>query len=135
MIYYKKGYKYQLTKRAETQTSFRPKEDIHFEFISLYTNGILVIDKGYAWDGPSGPTFDTKDFMAGSLFHDALYQLIRNGFLDFILWRKADRFLSRVCRRCGMWKLRIKWVMAGLKLANGEAAKFENVKKIHKAPS
>ena len=36
----------------------------------------------YAWDGASGPTFDTKDTMTPSLIHDAFYQLMREGVLD-----------------------------------------------------
>ena len=35
---------------------------------------VLVIQTGYAWDGPSGPTLDTPDTMRASLVHDALYQ-------------------------------------------------------------
>lgn len=40
---------------------------------------ILTVYSGYCWDGPSGPTIDTKATFRPSLYHDALYQLIREG--------------------------------------------------------
>lgn len=134
MIYYKKGYKYQLTRTATLQTTFRPLQDLHTKFITLYKSGLLEIRAGYAWDGPSGPTFDTPSFMFGSLFHDALYQLVRMGLLPSTGWRKADEVLSSVCLAAGMFKLRVKWIMAGLKLASGRAAHKRNLKKEYEAP-
>jgi len=59
-------------------------------------NPTLLIERGYAWDGPSGPTFDTKDFMIPSLVHDALYQLLRNGFIDSACRIEADKELIRI---------------------------------------
>ena len=45
--------------------------------MSLNESGCLQIAAGYAWDGASGPTIDTRNSMIASLVHDALYQLIR----------------------------------------------------------
>ena len=53
----------------------------------LNTKGHLIIKRSYAWDGPSGPTIDTKNFMRGSLVHDALYQLMRHEHLSSDEWR------------------------------------------------
>ena len=50
----------------------------HGGFVRLTKDQRLVIKDQYAWDGPSGPTVDTKTFMRGSLVHDALYQLLRD---------------------------------------------------------
>ena len=41
----------------------------------------IVIKKGYAWDGASGPTFDTPASFEASLVHDALYQCMRLGYV------------------------------------------------------
>ena len=41
----------------------------------------IVIKKGYAWDGASGPTFDTCASFRASLVHDALYQCMRLGYV------------------------------------------------------
>ena len=83
-IAYKKGYKYQLTEAYTVDILIHPDADIHSNsgYIDLTAEGTLTIKKGYAWDGPSGPTVDTRNFMRGSLVHDALYQLMREGALD-----------------------------------------------------
>ena len=83
-ISYKKGYKYQLVEAYTVKISIRPKKSVASpsEFIVLTADGLLTINKGYAWDGPSGPALDTCNFMRGSLVHDALYQLMREKLLD-----------------------------------------------------
>ncbi len=70
-------YKYQLMADYILQIDIKPIQNIELKFLSLSSEGALPIKKFYAWDGPSGPTIDTRDFMRGSLVHDALYQLMR----------------------------------------------------------
>ena len=41
----------------------------------------VIVRRGYAWDGASGPTIDTKDSMKATLIHDVLYQVMREGGL------------------------------------------------------
>lgn len=77
---YRAGYKYQLCEDETFVTGIYGKE-IHTDFIDLFANGALICRKGYAWDGASGPTWDTKSSMRGSLVHDAGYQLMREGHL------------------------------------------------------
>ena len=74
-IAYKAGYKYQLKAEYVVQIDIKPAALIDIEYLALTPTGALTIRKGYAWDGPSGPTIDTLNFMRGSLVHDALYQL------------------------------------------------------------
>lgn len=131
---YKAGYKYQLVEDVSFQTSFRPAEDIVTEYIELTTKGKLTLKSGYASDGPSGPTFDTTTFMKGSFKHDGLYQLMRMAILPWKDWRKADNELKVQLIIDGMWSLRIKWVMKGLELAGGSAAKPSSTKPIMRAP-
>jgi hypothetical protein len=77
----------------------------------LGTTGYLTILAGYAWDGASGPAIDTKTFMRGSLVHDCLYQLMREGLLDREIYRPyADELLRKICLEDGMWKARANWV-------------------------
>ncbi len=76
-IRYRSGYKYQLVDDYSVKVRVKPDENISTEFIALDKDGVLKMNQGYAWDGPSGPTIDTKNFMRGSLVHDALYQLMR----------------------------------------------------------
>ena len=66
MIKYREGYKYQLVEDYTVKTSITPKQDVaKDEWIQLKMDGTLTIKDGYAWDGPSGPTIDTKNFMRG----------------------------------------------------------------------
>lgn len=39
---YRKGFKYQLAERETFITTFRPAADIITEFVSLYTDGIML---------------------------------------------------------------------------------------------
>lgn len=115
-IAYKDGYKYQLKIPYVVRIPIVPETPIHSPYISLDVTGELTIKAGYAWDGPSGPTLDTLTFMRGSLVHDALYQLMRERYLDHLTHReKADRILRDICRKDGMWWLRALWVYLGVR--------------------
>ena len=135
MIRYRSGYKYQLAADYSVEVNIFPAQDVGCDFISLDGGGTLTTRKGYAWDGPSGPTLDTTSFMRGSLAHDALYQLIRLGLLPEEMREPADAVLYRICLADGMWRLRARWVYRGVRLGAGAAATPERVKKIHEAPS
>jgi len=80
-----------------------------------YGGGVLLISKGYCWDGPSGPTVDTVDALQASLVHDALYQLIREGFLPQSFRREADAELYKIARREGMPLWRAAYWYVGLR--------------------
>ena len=91
--------------------------------MAIDAEGKLTIRKGYSWDGPSGPTIDTSNFMPGSLIHDALYQLLREEVLDQTLRKKADEILRDVCIECGMSKARAWLVYQGVRVGGAAAAK------------
>lgn len=76
------------------------------EYIRLKDDGELLLFKGYAWDGPSGPTIDTEDSMRGSAGHDALYQLIGLGAVPESMRLYADLDLRRWCIEDGMPEVR-----------------------------
>ena len=67
------------------------------DYLSLTEEGRLEVKRTYAWDGPSGPTIDTRNFMRGSLVHDALYQLIRLEVLPPESRKRADQLLREIC--------------------------------------
>ena len=77
---YRDSYKYQLYADEAFITGIKGFE-VHSDFIDLMPDGKLTCKKGYAWDGASGPTWDSKSSMRGSLIHDAGYQLMREGHL------------------------------------------------------
>ena len=134
MILYKAGYKYQLAADYTIQTDIKPDEFARTPRLRLDTDGELYILEGYAWDGPSGPTIDTKNFMRGSLVHDALYQLMRQGHISPENWRKpADDLLIKICREDGMSALRAWWVYQGVRFGGGPAASKEGLKEVFRA--
>lgn len=114
-IQYRGRYKYQLRRTHVDRVEIRPDRPITTDYVALTPDGTITMQRGYAWDGPSGPSLDTPSFMRGSLVHDALYQLMRLGELDADRWRDAaDRELQRMCRDDGMWRIRAWWVYLGV---------------------
>ena len=134
-IRYKSGYKYQLVEEYRTSVIVSPARNIASEYIELNTSGTLTIMNGYAWDGPSGWTIDSNNFMRGSLVHDALYQLMRQGRLDPEEDRKtADQELRRICREDGMSAIRAWWVYQGVRIGGARSAQQESAKEVEIAP-
>jgi len=110
------GFKYRLEEEFIIKTRIRVSRIADDKnFLRLEYNGWLIIRKGYSWDGPSGPTFDSDDFMIGSLVHDALYQLIREKLIERNWKRQADLELYDLCRRSGMPYLRAQYVYWGVR--------------------
>lgn len=116
---YKDGYKYQLARDLEIALTIFPPEVVETQFLMLTPYGELTIKKGYAWDGPSGPSFDTDTFMRGSLVHDALYQLIANKLIDKSKRKKADDTLRRICIEDGMSRFRAWYVYKAVRRFGG----------------
>lgn len=116
-------YKYQLMEDYTINIDIKPFENLEFNFLSLSSEGLLTMRKYYAWDGPSGPTIDTRNFMRGSLVHDALYQLMRLGSLDNKVHRKrADEILREICLEDGMCSLRAWYIYHAVHIFAGGAA-------------
>lgn len=144
-IQYKKGYKYQLVREVQVAIpELYGYSDFKCEFIYLRCmpikgSAFIVIHRGYAWDGPSGPTFDTKSFMRGSLVHDALAQSLRlrpeiEDDERERIREASDRVLVRLCKEDGMSRLRAWWVYRALRIAGASSVDPDNLKKILVAP-
>jgi hypothetical protein len=138
-IKYKCGYKYQIDEEYQVKVSILPEKDVPTDnaarsFLELKTDGTLIIKRGYAWDGPSGPAIDTLNFMRGSLVHDALYQLLRNGDIKQEFRKKADEELRKICREDGMSKIRSNWVYWAVHTFAKKAASQETRKEVITAP-
>lgn len=136
-VYYIDGMKYQTTADFQCNTWIRrPEEEgiIKTRHIKMFPNGKLVIKAGYAWDGASGPTKDTKNSMRGSLIHDALYQLMRIGKLNGRYRNEVDELLESFCLKDGMWRWRAwAWYKAVRKFASGSACS-DGIRKVKVAP-
>ena len=85
-----KGYKYATTIQRSCIALGLP--DFEHEFFRC-VGGELIAHPHYAWDGPSGPTFDTPTNMRASLFHDINCQAISEGLLDKKYRKYADELL------------------------------------------
>lgn len=135
-IAYSEGFKYQLRQDYVIQTSVLPMsgKDVITEFICLSARGLLWIKDGYAWDGPSGPTWDSPSTMRSSLVHDAVYQLLREELVSQKFRVVIDEKFHDLCIEDGMWSWRAKvWHVLVRDLAMS-AANPENEKKIIWAP-
>jgi hypothetical protein len=122
-----KKYKYQLMDDYTIQIDMQPIKRIRrklTKFLSLSPHGVLSIREFYAWDGPSGPAIDTRDFMRGSLVHDALYQLMREGVLNYKVHKKrADEILRELCLKDGMCSFRAWCVYQGVRIFGTKGAR------------
>jgi len=112
-IRYRGGYKYVLVQDAMEEIYIRGYACAN-HFINLEPDGIMTIRRGYAWDGPSGPTLDDRSNMRGSLFHDAVYQLIREELLPPECQYAADKMLRNMCREDGMSAFRAWYYFEGV---------------------
>jgi hypothetical protein len=117
-----KHYKYQLVEPYDLVISITGYT-VDTPYVKLYVDGRLEIPKGYAWDGPSGPTIDTPDFMRGSLVHDVLYQLIRIEKIPLQYKAYADLLLKKICLEDGMSSFRANYVYLSVKFFGGANAK------------
>lgn len=116
-IAYRAGYKYQLAEDYTVSVPITPGAEINTRFLRLTTAGALTIRADYAWDGPSGPTVDTRSVMRAALIHDALYQLIRQRTLDPVLWRLAvDRIFLDAMLQDGVFPPRAQLWYRGVRI-------------------
>jgi len=116
-------YKYELTETYVDKIPFRFSRSLRLDYIKAEPYGGVIIRKGYRWDGASGPTIDTDDTMDGSLVHDVLYQLIREGELTMKDRKAADKCIRRMCIDDGMPKFRANYWYFFLRIAGRSSAK------------
>ena len=111
----------------------------------------LKIDAGFAHDGASGPTINTRSTWLAATVHDALYWWLRNDprfrysatsgeFTEVYAerfglrndWRKyADGLFYMIARINGMNPIRARLWYRALRLAGGDAADHKSRRKIY----
>ena len=127
---YRAGYKYQLAADEYFYTSFRPVNTIRAPRITLYTDGAMIVNEGYSWDGATGIP-DLRTNMRASCGHDALYQLMRLKKLDWKEYGKADDDFAKWMREAGAWSITVNTLRWGLQQMAGTFAKPENRREIY----
>ena len=132
-VFYRKGFKYQLTQVCIFQSSVYPPRNIITPFYEIHSNGIIIAKIGYAYDGASGPTFDSRCSMRPALGHDVVYQAMREGLLDWHFKTAIDDNFYEWLIEDGMWKWRAqRWYDAVSKFGGTEK---ENPYKEFSAPN
>lgn len=135
IYYYEGGYKYQLALDYALQTRIIPPSPVHHDYFILDMSGHLVVRKGYAWDGASGPTIDTSDSMRAALVHDCLYQMIGMGALPVEYREQIDYIFYDILCEDGMPSFRAwAWLRAVRAFGHGPATSPEKPVKIAPAP-
>lgn len=128
------GYKYQLRKPALFKTPIIIEKDIVTELVVLRRDGWLIIDKYFAWDGCSGPTWDDKTNMRACLAHDALYYLMRTGLLDISYRDVVDQYLHDLMNKDGAIHLRSDYYQWAVQTFAKNCAKPGNGRREKTAP-
>ena len=105
-IKYTKGWKYQLAETISVKTPVTGYH-IHNDYFHLCPDGTLEVFKGYAWDGASGPTWDTKSSIFPSLVHDVFCQCMRAKSISYADWQDIiNKLFKEHCIACGMLEFR-----------------------------
>lgn len=96
MIQYRslRNWKYELLEHTSIPVNIHPNLVIQTPYIQIHGSRLFVLER-YAWDGPTVIP-DSADLMEASLFHDALYQLIREGKLDMSFRKYADKLFKKM---------------------------------------
>ena len=120
-----KNYKYQVLQdfSYETRMSFDADISSIDAWVLLTSTGTITFKMTYAWDGPSGPTIDTLNFMRASLVHDGLYQLMRQEKIGLEYRKPADLLLRKICREDGMSRFRSWYVYQAVRFFGAGSAR------------
>ena len=133
MIYYREGYKYQLAEDYEIQTPI--KATLKHDYYTLTKSGKLKVKKGYAWDGASGPTMDTKDSMSPSLVHDVFCQAMKLELLSYNDWQdKVNEFFREHLKACGMGSFRAWYWYRAVEFADAGRPDGKDPNPVQEAP-
>lgn len=128
-IKYTSGFKYQIVEEFTVQTGIKPEIPARWLFVELEPSGWLKIKKGFASDGPSGPTIHSKSGMVAAFVHDALYALMKRELLSKKYKDATDLLFFRLLLEDGMWPWRAKlWYKAVKDLGCDALKKAEKVK-------
>jgi hypothetical protein len=119
----RRKYKYTMLRWEGYMTEIEPTEPGKWGPLEISETGVLTIHPGYAWDGASSVAIDTRNFMRGSLVHDALYQLMREGKIAQDQRKRADQILRAICLQDGMSKIRAWWVYRAVRIGAVKSAK------------
>jgi hypothetical protein len=118
-IRYVEGMKYWLPEDVMPVKTPITGVRIEDKFFNLAPDGTLRLFGGFAWNGASGPTFDTKSSIGPSAVHDAFCWCMRDGRLDYDKWQdRVNEFFRQQCIEDGMWEWRAGVWHAGVEIGD-----------------
>ena len=123
-ILYAGRYKYQLKENAITESGVRPCELINHEYFAIDTNGLILVRRGYAWDGASSLAIDDPGTIYASLFHDVGYQAIRLNLIAEAWRLELDRMYERLCKAGGVNPIRARYHYLALRFGGEQYNKL-----------
>jgi hypothetical protein len=120
-------YKYQSQEEYALEISISPESDVEVKdgWVRLTKEGQLIFRKGYAWNGPSGPAVDSKNFMRSSLVHDGLYQLISEDLLGAEHREYADDLMRVINLEDGMSRFRAWYTWRAVRIFGRPATRVQ----------
>ena len=127
---YREGYANQVHEDFSLKLKYNPTVSYENNFLSINVSGVLSIKAGYAWDGASGPTVDTKNTIVPSCVHDALYQLMREKAIPRSFRIHADQLFYEMLRSRGMMWFRAQYWYRGVRMGGSSSANPKNKKPI-----
>ena len=107
-----KKYKYGMMEDMPVQLPFTPPlnapncHSYSGQFLQIDDNGLLIIKKGYAWDGCSSLTWDDKTNMRAGAVHDAGFQLMRMGVIPTNYFQAFNDLFRDILIQDGMGRVR-----------------------------
>jgi len=132
-ILYRSGYKYQLAKDFVISIPVFGVEVVSL-YIELTKDGNLLILTGYAWDGLSGGCPDLKCFMRAGLVHDALCQLLREGYLPAKYKSLVHQIFLQVLREDKVWNWVAGLMWRAVSFCGDKYTYPDAIRPLHRAP-
>ena len=131
-------YKYKMVHNYSVQLDFAPEEDIRWDYYTFSKRGVLMLYRGYMWDGVSGPMIDTKNTMRPGGIHDAGFRMIRRGHMPVSSKHNWDLAFKNTLKEDwapktifgNMWNcIRAEYAYQGVNLFGASSCRPPNYKK------
>lgn len=100
-----KRWRYKLTSDVTGRLA-KGMPDFEIDGYATCIDGLLTIKAGYAWDGATGPVFQTKTNKLSSLVHDVLLQAIDMRLISKSYTNLADLTYLKIAIEQRMFKPR-----------------------------